>query len=51
MKNDEATAAELWDEATADIIGRTQKRKPEKTSLDPTVRKREEVPPKSGTTD
>lgn len=25
MKNDEATAAELWDEATSEIIGRTQK--------------------------
>ena len=24
MKNDEATAADLWDEATAEIIGRTQ---------------------------
>jgi hypothetical protein len=25
MKNDEATAAKLWDEATAETIGRTQK--------------------------
>jgi hypothetical protein len=25
MKNDEATAAELWDEATADIVARTRK--------------------------
>jgi len=28
MRNDEASAADLWDDATADIIGRTEKRPP-----------------------
>jgi integrase len=32
MKNDEATAAELWDEATAEIITRVRKAQPKKSS-------------------
>jgi hypothetical protein len=30
MKNDEASAAESWDDATVDIIGRTEKRPQER---------------------
>jgi hypothetical protein len=32
MKNDEATAAKLWDEATGDIIARTRKQAPKQSS-------------------
>ena len=32
MKNDEATAAKLWDDATGDIIARTRKQHEQKSS-------------------
>jgi integrase len=32
MKNDELTAAKLWDDATGDIIARTQKQAPKQSS-------------------
>jgi integrase len=37
MKNDEATAADLWDEATSDIIGRTQTPRAKKSTAKPAV--------------
>jgi integrase len=37
MKNDEATAAELWDEATSEIIGRTQKPRQKESPAKPAV--------------
>ena len=32
MKDDEATASDLWDEATAQIIGRTRKPRPKESA-------------------
>jgi hypothetical protein len=32
MKNDELTAAKLWDDATGDIIARTRKQPPAESS-------------------
>jgi hypothetical protein len=37
MKNDEGTAAELWDDATSEIIGRTQKPRRKESPSKPEV--------------
>ena len=34
MKNDKATAAKLWDEATEDIIARTRKQPQQKSAVE-----------------